>query len=115
MWTALELILFKEILDRFGIVGMNGEPGAACLESEIENTPQNIIGTVHSIELLVFEKREHDMEIHHPVPYYYLLPLITYYLDLSVLQSLLRSGRVLFTGAKPHRGAGNICRRAIYL
>jgi hypothetical protein len=44
MPSALELILFKEILDRLGrvlpgIVGMNDKRAAACLESRIENVP----------------------------------------------------------------------------
>jgi hypothetical protein len=73
---------------------MNNELGATCLESGIENAPQNIKGTVHGIELLAFEKREHGVEIHHAESYCYR--------DLSVLQGLLRFGRALFTGAKPH-------------
>jgi hypothetical protein len=65
MWSAVKLILFKDILDRLGrlrpgIVGTNDELASACLESEVENAPQNNIGIVRSIELLSLWKREHD-------------------------------------------------------
>jgi hypothetical protein len=54
MWSALELILFKDIFDRFarvrpGIVSMNDELAAACLGSGIENAPQNNVGRIHDI------------------------------------------------------------------
>jgi hypothetical protein len=70
MWSALALIFFREIWDRLGrvqpgIVGMNDELVATCLESGIENAPQTNIG----IELLALWKHEHDVEIHYTEPY----------------------------------------------
>jgi hypothetical protein len=99
MWSALELILFKNIFDclgcvRPGIVGMNDELATACLESGIENVPQNNLGRVHGIELLALWKRENDVELRHAEPYCDH--------DLSVLQSALRSGRGFFARPKIH-------------
>jgi hypothetical protein len=99
MWSALELILFKDIFGRFGrvrpgIVGMNDELAAACLESGIENAPQNNVGREHVIELLALWKREHAVELRHSESYCDH--------DLSVLQNALRSSRGFFARPKIH-------------
>jgi hypothetical protein len=74
---------------------------AGCLESGIKNVPQNNIGIVPGIELLVLWKREHDMEIHSTE--------LDCDHDLSVLQSMLRFGRGFFAGPKPHMISSSVC------
>jgi hypothetical protein len=73
---------------------MNDELAAACLESGIENAPQNNLGRVHDIEFLALWKREHAVELGHSESYCDH--------DLLILQNVLRSDRGFLAKPKVH-------------